>query len=111
MLEHSQTCPGCQHHQDSVITENKCMASAEHTHFLPFNSFFSFTLKALAIDFRFIVLNIVSKLVNIIYGEKKKDPLEKGVATHSVFLPREYQGQRSLTGYSPWSWKDLDTTE
>ena len=64
----------CQHHQDSVITENKCMASAEHTHFLPFNSFFSFTLKALAIDFRFIVLNIVSKLANIIYGKKKKIP-------------------------------------
>ena len=48
------------------------MASAEHTHFLPFNSFFSSTLKALAIDFRFIVLNIVSKVANIIYGKKKK---------------------------------------
>ena len=101
----------CQHHQDSIITENKCMASAEHTHFLPFNSFFSSTLKALAIDFRFIVLNIVSKVANIIYGKKKKDPLEKGVATHSVFLPGESQGQRSLTGYSPWGWKELDTTE
>ena len=66
----------CQHHQDSVITENKCMASAEHTHFLPFNSFFSFTLKAFAIDFRFIVLNIVSKLANIIYGKKKRSPGE-----------------------------------
>ena len=64
----------CQHHQDSIITENKCMASAEHTHFLPFNSFFSSTLKALAIDFRFIVLNIVSKVANIIYGKKKKIP-------------------------------------
>ena len=61
------------------------MASAEHTHFLPFNSFFIFTLKALAIDFRFTVLNVVSKLANIIYG-KKKDPLEKGVATHSCIL-------------------------
>ena len=43
--------------------------------------------------------------------KKKKDPLEKGVATHSVFLPGESQGQRSLTGYSPWGWKELDTTE
>ena len=44
-----------------------------------------------------------------------KDPLEKGMATHSsilawrrewlptpVFLPGESYGQRSLSGYSPW---------
>ena len=28
------------------------------------------------------------------------DPLEKGMATHSVFLPGELHGQRSLVGYS-----------
>ena len=28
-----------------------------------------------------------------------------------VFLPREFQGQRSLAGYSPWGHKELDTTE
>ena len=28
-----------------------------------------------------------------------------------VFLPGEFHGQRSLTGYSPWGCKDLDTTE
>ena len=28
-----------------------------------------------------------------------------------VFLPREFHGQRSLTGYSPQSHKELDTTE
>ena len=28
-----------------------------------------------------------------------------------VFLPREFHGQRSLAGYSPWSHKELDTTE
>ena len=30
-----------------------------------------------------------------------KDPLEKGMATHSSILAWEIQGQRSLAGYSP----------
>ena len=29
------------------------------------------------------------------------DPLEEGMATHSIFLPGESPGQRSLVGYSP----------
>ena len=28
-----------------------------------------------------------------------------------VFLPEELHGQRSLTGYSSWSHRELDTTE
>ena len=28
-----------------------------------------------------------------------------------VFLPGEFQGQRSLAGYSPWGRKESDTTE
>ena len=28
-----------------------------------------------------------------------------------MFLPREFHGQRSLAGYSPWSHKESDTTE
>ena len=28
-----------------------------------------------------------------------------------VFLPAEFHGQRSLAGYSPWSPKELNTTE
>ena len=28
-----------------------------------------------------------------------------------VFLPGEFQGQRSLEGYSPWGHKESDTTE
>ena len=28
-----------------------------------------------------------------------------------VFLPGESHGRRSLAGYSPWSCKELDTTE
>ena len=37
--------------------------------------------------------------------------LEKGTATHSVFLPGESNEQRSLVGYSPWGHKKSDTTE
>ena len=40
-----------------------------------------------------------------------EDPLEEGMATHSLFLPRESHGQRSLEGYSPWGHKEWDTTE
>ena len=37
--------------------------------------------------------------------------MEKGMATHSIFLPGEFHEQRSLTGCSPWGCKELDTTE
>ena len=40
-----------------------------------------------------------------------EDPLEEGMATPPVFLPGESHGQRILEGYSPWSRKELDTTE
>ena len=35
----------------------------------------------------------------------------KEMATHSIFLPGESHGQRSLLGYSPWGRKESDTTE
>ena len=41
----------------------------------------------------------------------REEPLEKEMATHSVFLPREFHGQRSLVGYSPWGHKGSDMTE
>ena len=40
----------------------------------------------------------------------KEYPLEKGLATHSRLLPREFHGQSSLVGYSPWGCKESDTT-
>ena len=40
-----------------------------------------------------------------------EDPLEEGMATTPVFLPRESHGQRSLAGYGPWGHKESDTTE
>ena len=39
-----------------------------------------------------------------------EDPLEKEMATHSVFLPGKSHGQRSLAGYSPWVHKELYMT-
>ena len=33
------------------------------------------------------------------------------MATHSSILPGESHGQRSLVGYSPWGYKESDTTE
>ena len=41
----------------------------------------------------------------------QEDPLEKEMATHGVFLPGEFHGQRSLDGYSPWGRTQSDTTE
>ena len=41
----------------------------------------------------------------------QEDPLEKGMATRSRFLPRESHGQRSLAGYRSWGCKELDTIE
>ena len=41
-----------------------------------------------------------------------EDPLEKGEWQPTlVFLPEESHGQRSLAGCSPWSHKELGTTE
>ena len=40
----------------------------------------------------------------------QEDPLEKEMATYSVFLPGKSRGQRSLVDYSPWgrkSWTRL----
>ena len=37
--------------------------------------------------------------------------LEKEMAAHSIFLPGESQGQRSLAGYCPKGRKESDTTE
>ena len=45
----------------------------------------------------------------------REDPLGKGMAGERkgtpVFLPGEFQEQRSLAGYSLWGHKELDMTE
>ena len=38
----------------------------------------------------------------------QEDPLEEGLATHSVYLPGESHGQRSPAGYSPWGHTEMD---
>ena len=41
-----------------------------------------------------------------------ENPLERGIKQPPpVFLPGESHGQSSLSGYNPWSRKELDTTE
>ena len=39
------------------------------------------------------------------------DPLERRMATHTIILPGEFQGQRSLGVYSPWGHKESEMTE
>ena len=39
-----------------------------------------------------------------------KDPLEKEMATHSVFLLGKSHGEKSLVGYSPKGCKESDST-
>ena len=41
----------------------------------------------------------------------QEDPLEEGTATHSVCLPGESHGQRSLVGDRAWGHAELDTGE
>ena len=41
----------------------------------------------------------------------QEDPLEEETATHSSILAWEIHGQRNLADYSPWGYKESDTTE
>ena len=41
----------------------------------------------------------------------REDPLEYEMTIYSSSLAGKYHGQRSLAGYSSWSYKGLDTTE
>ena len=41
----------------------------------------------------------------------QKDPLEKGMATHSSILAGEFPGLKNLEGNSPWGLKELDKTD
>ena len=41
----------------------------------------------------------------------ERPPGEEKWLSSPVFFPGEFQGQRSLVGYSPWGRKELDMTE
>ena len=40
-----------------------------------------------------------------------KIPWKRQWQPTTIFLPREFHGQRTLAGYSPWGCKESDTTE
>ena len=46
-----------------------------------------------------------------IYPWVRKIPWRRAWQSTPVFLPRKSHGQRRLTGYNPYSRKELDTTE
>ena len=39
------------------------------------------------------------------------DPLEEGMATHSIILTWRIPMDKALANYSPWGYKESDTTE
>ena len=45
-----------------------------------------------------------------VQSQGQADPLEKEMASTSVFLPEKSHGQRNLVGYSPWGHKESDIT-
>ena len=57
-----------------------------------------------------IVKNLPAMWETGVQSLHREDPLGKGMATHSKFLPGESHGQRSLMGYIPWVAKS-DITE
>ena len=66
----------------------------------------------------FFMTSLVAQTIKNLLAVKKtqvrslgqEDPLKKGMQPTPVFLPGEFQGQRSLVGYSPWGRKGLDMT-
>ena len=58
-----------------------------------------------------IVKNLPAVPETLIRSLGREDALEKGMATHSVFLPGESHEQRSLAGYSPQDHKESGRTE
>ena len=58
-----------------------------------------------------VVKNLPAMQETWVWSLGQEDPLEKEMATHSIFLPGESQGQRSLVGYSPWGHEESDPTE
>ena len=57
-----------------------------------------------------MVKNLPAMQENWVQSLGQEDSLEKGMATHSLFLPGELHGQRSLAGYSLWGCRELGPT-
>ena len=76
-----------------------------------FGFFFLFAHCSLLSPLAQAVKNLTGMQKTWVQSLGQEDPLEKGMVTTLVFLPREFHGQRSLADYSPWSHKESDTTE
>ena len=57
------------------------------------------------------VKNLPAIQETLVWSLGREDPLDKGMATHSSILSREFHAQMSLVGYSPWGCKESDMTE
>ena len=58
-----------------------------------------------------MVKNLPAMQETQVQSRSQEDPLEKEMATHSVFLSGKSHGQRSLMGHSPWGCKESGITE
>ena len=58
-----------------------------------------------------MIKNLLAMQETLVLSLGGEDSLEKGRATHSSILAWRIPWQRSLAGFSPWSYKDSNTTE
>ena len=58
-----------------------------------------------------MVRNLLAMQEACVQALAQEDPLEEAWQPTPVLLPGESHGQRSLAGYSPWSYRELHTTE
>ena len=65
-------------------------------------------LKLLGFPGGLAVKNLPARQETRVQSLGREDPLEKGMDTPSISLAREFHGQRSLAGYSPWGHKESD---
>ena len=68
----------------------------------------------LTVDWASLVTQVVENLPAVqetwVWSLGWEYPRRRAWQPTPVFLPGEFQGQRSLVGYSPWLCKELDTT-
>ena len=58
-----------------------------------------------------MVKNLPARQETRVQSLRWQDPLDKEMATTSIFLPGESHGQRGLVGYSPLGCRESDMTE
>ena len=58
-----------------------------------------------------VVKNLPAVQERWVWSLGREDPWRGEWLPTPVFLPGEFHGQRGLAGYSPWVFKEPDTTE